>query len=282
MDGAAPDDTLRSEELGQDLECALGRAVVELPKMSDQPGFVDGPKLVQRKVANLSSERHRNAPRIGAPTGGHRRHDDGAQRLVQVVWRDDRAGASLADFAASRWIELNEDHVKSSSGYHSHSSSSKIVAVGGSRRSSSRRWAISWAASAQPWRTRGAASKTILPSTTERSTASSIAHAARIAFGIRTPRELPIWTTFARMPSAPPQLSIYNVGTTRCRYSAWGAVLEEGDRVSLLVWQQVPEDPVGTLVRPVDPDQPRGRDDQVDGHVERLQRQRLDHLEIVN
>ena len=56
LDRAAPYDTLRSEELGQDLERPLGRTVVELPKTSDQPDFVDCPKLVQRNVAIPSSE----------------------------------------------------------------------------------------------------------------------------------------------------------------------------------------------------------------------------------
>src|SRR3954447_2344532 len=130
--------------------------MVETPKWLEQASLVDGPKSIECDVSVLSIERHRNTPWVGTSTSRHRGDIGRAERLIQLVGRNHHARTGFAYFAAAGRIERNENHVKPTSGYHSHSSSSKLVGVTCSRSSSSRCRAISSAVSAQPWLRDGA------------------------------------------------------------------------------------------------------------------------------
>ena len=53
----------------------------------------------------------RHAPRIGLSAGGHGRHDDGAQVLIEFVWGHDDARPGLLDLAPHGRVESHQVNI---------------------------------------------------------------------------------------------------------------------------------------------------------------------------
>jgi hypothetical protein len=119
---------------------------------------IDRTKLIQRYVTGTTLKTARHSPWIGTPGGRHRRDDHSAQVLVQFVRGHDETGTSLLDFAAEGGIQTDEVYFAADTDcpryFHSHSSRSKRVAIGSSRRPSCARSRMARAAFAQPVRGR--------------------------------------------------------------------------------------------------------------------------------
>lgn len=92
-----------------------------------EPGLVDRSDLVEHDVSILAFEFAGHSGWIGFSARSHRCHYDSANVRVHLVWGDDEAGPGLPDFRAARGVEAHEVNLEAV--YHSHSSSSKLVAT---------------------------------------------------------------------------------------------------------------------------------------------------------
>lgn len=104
-------------------------------KMADETLPVDGTKLISNNMPVLVREAARDPKRIGLSPSRERCDDDCAQMSIELVRRDDDAGASLLDLASARRIQINEEDIPATDwlhAYHCHSASSKRVGVGAS------------------------------------------------------------------------------------------------------------------------------------------------------
>lgn len=147
-----------SEHFLEPLKNGRHRVRREATEPATEPLGIDGPELIQCDETRSTLKATRYAPGIGSPARRHRHDDHGAQVLVQLVRRNDEAGAGLLDLAARRGIQPYEVHFAAGPGgpryFHSHSSRSKRVAVNSSKRPSAARSRMTRAAFAQPVRGR--------------------------------------------------------------------------------------------------------------------------------
>ena len=169
-------------------------------KVANQPLSIHRPELIGNHLAVLAVEAARHAEWVPMRGRGHGRDHDCPQMGVQVVRGNDHTGSRLLDLGSSRGVEINEKHFTSSRKlrhYQRHSSSSNCVRVSGSISLPPPAAASARAASAQPARALlVAAITTVLPRTSS-STSSVRPACSMMAFGIRTPRELPMRTSCA-------------------------------------------------------------------------------------
>lgn len=97
--------------------------------------MIHGSKLIQDNLAALCQEAASDSKRVRPARRGERCNDRSPQMGVELVWRNDDAGAGLADFASAGRVEGNEEDLPAPnrSLYHCQSSSSNRVGVGASR-----------------------------------------------------------------------------------------------------------------------------------------------------
>jgi hypothetical protein len=67
--------------------------------MLDESPSVHRTDLIQNDESFFPLKAARNAERIGMTACRHRSNDDSAEMMVQLIGRDDEAGASLLDLA---------------------------------------------------------------------------------------------------------------------------------------------------------------------------------------
>ncbi len=65
---------------------------------------IDGTHLIQNHESVSFLEAAGDPEGVGVPSGRHRRHEDGAEMPIQLIRRQDEAGAGLLDFPPSRGI----------------------------------------------------------------------------------------------------------------------------------------------------------------------------------
>jgi hypothetical protein len=87
----------------QDLEYLSFCLSVQPTKFSDQATTINGSQLVEYHLPVFSLKATRNPRRVCLSFGGHGRHYDGPDVMVDLVRRNDQTGPRLADFAAKRW-----------------------------------------------------------------------------------------------------------------------------------------------------------------------------------
>ena len=95
-----------SEHFAQNRQRSRQCSGVHRSQPSHQPRFVERPDLFEKNQAILAGELDGNAKSCRSTAGRHRGDDRYIEKIVDLRWRNDHAGTSLADFPAAGAIEL--------------------------------------------------------------------------------------------------------------------------------------------------------------------------------
>ncbi len=187
--GMASADRIAGEHFDQTITHRRLLVQGQVANSRSKPPFVDCSNLIERNVAVNAAHSNRHTRWPSPAHRGQRRDEHGAQRFIGLIGRDDHAGTRFAYLGPEHGVQPHDPnlepphHSSSLRGASSQSASSSVIGPGAAAK-----------ASAQPRLGVVDGASTMWPSCTHRSASVPKPTCSRIAFGKRTPRELPIAT----------------------------------------------------------------------------------------